>query len=113
MSLSDKQWEFAKDVSALILYADRKGYKITLGEAYRTKEQQALYFKDGKSKTMNSNHLKRLAIDINLFIDNKPVWTLHQAWEDLGVFWESIRKENRWGGHFQNFMDLLHFERKD
>lgn len=111
MSMSDKQWEFAKDIASLILYAERKGYKLTLGEAYRTKEQQELHVKAGRSKTMDSNHLKRLAVDFNLFIDGKVIWDFTREWEDLGVYWESIRKENKWGGHYKSFLDLPHFER--
>jgi len=111
MTLSDKQWEFLQDVSSLILYAQRKGYKLTGGELWRTKEQQKIHFEAGRSKTMSSNHLNRLAIDLNLFIDGKPIWEFTQEWEDLGVYWESIRDDNRWGGHYKTFMDLPHFER--
>jgi hypothetical protein len=32
MKLSDHQFEFLKDVASLILFADRRGYKVTGGK---------------------------------------------------------------------------------
>ena len=68
MGLVQEQWEFLKDVSKLIKKAEDLDIVLTAGEMFRTKEQQEIYFKTGKSKTMNSNHLKRLAVDFNFFI---------------------------------------------
>lgn len=110
MSLSKEQIEFTKDVSSLILYASRIGVSLTFGEAFRTKEQQNIYFQNGKSKTMNSNHLKRLAVDFNFFIDGKLKYK-HSKIKKLGEFWESLNSKNRWGGNFKSFTDTPHFER--
>jgi len=68
---------------------------------------------------MNSYHLKRLAIDLNFF---KPVEENGQLTykltyeqkdlEEFGKYWESLSPQNRWGGHFKNFKDTPHFERR-
>ena len=65
MNLSDEQWEFLKDVGKLINFIESQGDKATGGELLRTSEQQDIYMKTGKTKTLNSNHLKKLAIDLN------------------------------------------------
>lgn len=111
MSLSDKQWEFLQDVARLILFAQLHGLKLTGGELLRTPYQQKKYLEDGLSKTMNSRHLKKLAIDLTLFVDGQPMWEHCPEWEMLGEYWESLHPDNKWGGHFKSFKDYPHFER--
>lgn len=121
MSLSDEQWAFLQDVAKLIEFAKQKGWKITGGELYRTPEQQEIYVKIGRSKTYNSYHLKRLAIDLNFFkpifdengniIKHKLTWDYNDI-KPFGDFWESLNPKNRWGGNFNSFKDIPHFERK-
>lgn len=116
MSLSDKQWLFLKDVAKLINKAEELGYKVTGGELYRTLDQQKIYKRVGKSLTLNSKHLCRLAIDFNFFIKNKfGRWELTYNYENikpLGLYWESLDSKNVWGGNFNNFKDIPHFERR-
>ena len=68
MSLVTEQAAFLLDVCKLIQFATERGFTVTGGELYRTLEQQQIYIKTGRSKTMNSMHLKRCAIDLNFFI---------------------------------------------
>jgi len=110
MSLSDEQAQFLLDACKLIEYATERGWTVTGGELFRTQEQQEIYFKQGKSKTMQSNHLRRLAIDLNFLRDGKPVWD-KAALSELGSFWESLYPKNRWGGNFKSLPDVPHFER--
>lgn len=111
MSLSDTQWEFLKDVSLLIQYAERKGVKMTGGELYRTEDQQQIYIDAGKSWTMDSKHLQRLAIDFNFFIDGDLTYK-KSALQFLGDFWESLHPNNTWGGNWgRQHNDTPHFER--
>jgi len=86
MSLSDEQAQFLLDACKLIEYATERGWTVTGGELFRTQEQQEIYFKQGKSKTMQSNHLRRLAIDLNFLRDGKPVYD-KAALSELGSFW--------------------------
>lgn len=109
MGTSDKQWLFLQDVAKLIQHAESIGIKLTGGELYRTKEQQELYIKAGKSKTMKSKHLERLAIDFNFFIDGKLTYAKEDV-QPLGDYWESLRPENSWGGNWKSFQDTPHFQ---
>jgi len=126
MKLSEHQREFTKHIGLLIEYATSMNIELTFGEATRTDDQQALYFYgyaivivDGiprlkkakkRSKTLLSNHLKRMAVDFNFFIDDKLTYT-HPRLELLGVYWEELSELNRWGGFFKSFADTPHFER--
>ena len=98
-SLSRRQRDFTLMVVRLIDWIFSNGMEATLGEAWRTPYQQAKYFLDGKSKTLHSKHLQRLAIDLNLFIDNHYI-TDPEKYRPLGEYWESINSENVWGGRF-------------
>ncbi len=110
MSLVAEQAAFLQDVAKLIVKAGSLGIVLTGGELYRTAEQQEIYLKTGKSKTSKSNHLKRLAIDFNFFIDGKLTYE-KKLIQPLGDYWESLNPANRWGGNFKSFTDAPHFER--
>ncbi|MGQ5792604.1 M15 family metallopeptidase [Serratia sp. IR-2025] len=105
MTLSEKQQLFTKLIAQLILWADEKGYRLTFGEAYRTPEQAALNAKKG-SGIRNSLHTKRLAVDLNLFI-NGQYQTNSAAYLPMGEYWESIG--GSWGGRFRDRPDGNHF----
>lgn len=110
MSLSQEQAAFLLDACALIKYATDQGFMVTGGELARTTEQQAIYVKTGRSKTFNSLHLKRCAIDLNFFKDGKIIWD-KATLTPLGAYWESLNPKNRWGGNFKSLVDCPHFER--
>lgn len=96
MSLGEKQRWFTNLVAQLIEWCYRQGFELTFGEAYRTPEQAALDAKSG-SGIANSLHTKRLAIDLNLFIDGS-YQTSTEAYRPMGEFWESLG--GSWGGRF-------------
>ena len=121
----DNQIVFTNNIAKLIIEAERLGIGLTFGEAYRTIEQQYLYYHGyglelvggepetvkGKvrSKTMRSNHLRRLAVDFNFFINGKLTYSDDKVTE-LGAYWESLNPLNRWGGNFKSIKDTPHFE---
>lgn len=122
MKVSEKQIIFTLNISYLIAYANSIGIGLTFGEAYRTKNQQKLYYygltiddnndikkTSRKSKTMNSNHLRRLAVDFNFFIDGKLIYDKEKL-QCLGDYWEELDKNNKWGGNYKSFTDTPHFE---
>lgn len=111
MSLVDEQDMFFEDVTLLYKFCKGLGWKVTMGEVYRTQEQQEIYFKTGRSKTMNSNHLRRLAIDLNFFDKEGKLISSLETLEPVGKYWEMLHTKNRWGGHFTSFKDAPHFER--
>ena len=110
MSLVAEQAAFLLDVCKLIQYASQSGWTVTGGEMFRTAEQQEIYLRTGRSKTMASNHLRRLAVDLNFFRDGQLVWD-KAALAPIGAYWESLNPKNRWGGNFRSLVDVPHFER--
>lgn len=111
MSKVSEQWLFLQDVAMLIMYASRIGIVLTGGELYRTKEQQEIHVKAGRSKTMNSRHMERLAIDFNFFVGGVLTYDYDKI-EPLGKYWCQLSEKNQWGGYFNSFQDTPHFERK-
>ncbi len=111
MSLVAEQAAFLQDVCFLIRKATELGFVVTGGELYRTAEQQEIYLKTGRSKTMKSNHLRRCAIDLNFFRDGKLTYDVN-ALQPIGAYWESLSPKNSWGGNWNSFKDVPHFERR-
>lgn len=110
MSLVFDQADFLLDACKLITYATSAGFVVTGGELYRTAEQQAIYLKSGKSKTMQSNHLQRLAIDLNFFLNGSLTYDVPTL-TPIGHYWMSLNPKNQWGGLWK-FIDTPHFERR-
>ena len=110
MKLSEKQQVFTRQVAQLILWIEQQGWACTLGECYRTIEQQRRYVEQGKSQTMRSKHLERLAVDLNLFLDGKYQHGV-EAYRPLGEYWKQLDSANRWGGDWSTLRDAVHFER--
>lgn len=111
MSLVAEQAAFLKDVVLLLLKAEELGFVVTGGELFRTTEQQQIYVQTGRSKTMNSNHLRRCAIDLNFFKDGKLIYDI-SILSPLGEYWKSLNDKNDWGGFWKSFKDVPHFERR-
>lgn len=110
MSLVAEQAAFLLDACKLIEFATAQGFQVTGGELFRTAEQQEIYIRSGRSQTMNSNHLRRLAIDLN-FLQGGALCYDAAKLEQIGKYWESLHPKNRWGGRWKSFKDLPHFER--
>jgi len=118
MTLGEEQSLFASQVVRhLIPRAYELGFEVRLGEVQRPIEMQELYVKTGRSKTLNSMHIKKCAIDLILLVNGK-ICTREQI-KPLGDFWESLSPKNRWGGNWRglvdsgksSFVDAPHFER--
>ena len=109
-SIVNEQAAFLLDVAKLIQWATQEGFTVTAGELYRSLEQQQIYFKTGRSKTLNSQHMKRLAIDLNFFVNGKLTWS-KDILAPVGAYWESLNPKNRWGGNFKSLCDVPHYER--
>lgn len=99
MKLVDKQILFTKYVAKLIEQAYSLGYGLTFGDAARM---------DGKGHKPFSLHYLRLAVDLNLFVDNKWRKTYCPEWQILGDYWKSLDKDCTWGGDFKQ-KDYNHF----
>ena len=98
MSLGEKQRLFCRLVADLIIWAYDNGYELTFGDAYRSAQQAQANAAAGVG-ILNSLHTRRLAIDLNLFI-NDVYQTSSEAYRPLGVKWKSLHALCRWGGDF-------------
>ena len=115
MRLGQHQEAYTRDHVKLLLKALELGYEIRKGESQRMPERQAIYVQTGRSKTMHSQHLLKLADDLHFFKDGKLCYP-----KELGEYWESLSPLNRWGGSWRGlveagkskFIDAPHFERR-
>jgi hypothetical protein len=110
VSAVTEQAAFLLDVCKLVQKATELGFTVTGGELFRTAEQQAIYVKTGRSKTMASIHLQRRAIDLNFFKDGKLTYDIPTL-QPIGDYWTSLHPKNQWGGNWKSFKDVPHFQR--
>lgn len=111
MSLRTEQEAFLLDIIKLIQFSYTKGFTVTPGEFLRPVEMQEIYVKSGRSKTFDSYHLKRLAADLNMFLDGAYICD-KKILQEVGDYWESLSPKNSWGGNWNIFKDVPHFERR-
>ena len=98
MSLGDEQREFMRNVALLIQWAYDNGYELTGGDLYRDPRVHGKMGEREGYGHARSYHKKRLAIDINLFIDRK-YQSSTASHKPLGEYWESLG--GTWGGRFK------------
>lgn len=83
------------------------GIPAYISSSRRTIEEQRNLVKAGRSKTMNSKHLKGRAFDFDVLGWSRD--KLPRDWfEEVGQHGESLGM--RWGGRFTGFYDAGHFE---
>lgn len=114
MALLDEQFAFLKDVRRLLTRAEELGFEISGGELERTIETQSALLRTGQEKSMDSAHLRRCAIILNIFKADGDRWRLVQSaseLEALGQHWEELDPRNTWGGRKGGLLDLGRFER--
>jgi hypothetical protein len=103
MTLREKQSIFASLIPGLINHAINLGYEITLGEVYRSPEEAKRLAALGLG-IVNSVHILKLAIDLNLF--KNGIWlTKTEDHKFLGEWWESLSTKEYtccWGGRFND-----------
>ena len=88
-------------------------YDFKITEGLRTVERQKELVKTGKSKTMNSYHLKGKAVDIAVLIDNKVTWDFKYYKEVANHIKEVAKKLGyviTWGGDWKSLKDGPHFQ---
>jgi hypothetical protein len=108
VKLGQHQEAFAADFCKLLQYGISLGYAARIGEVLRPLEMQQIYVQTGRSKTMNSKHIKKCAVDID--------WTdaagnlCHP--EEIGRYWESLNPLNSAGMFWNSFHDAPHYERR-
>ena len=100
-----KQWGFLRDIARLVMFASAfPAIMLTAGEFYESPDEV------NPEHLRSGQHPKRLAADLNLFVDGVYIKGHHSYWEMLGYFWKNLNPDNRWGGDFSS-RDYNHFER--
>jgi len=107
MSLGKEQEAFSRHLALLLMEAFNRGYEVRMGEVQRMPEMQQIYFKTGRSKTLNSAHLSKLAADLHFTKAGVLCYP-----DELGRYWESLDPKNQAGMFWKTFKDSPHFERK-
>lgn len=105
MTLREKQSLFVRLIGLLIHYVYERGYELTFAEGYDD---------DGKGHMPGSLHYSRLALDLNLFVNDEWISDgSHPVWTEIGEFWESLHPLCRWGGRFEdaNHFSITHWGR--
>ena len=110
MLLGQKQREFSYHVTQLIQHIYAMGYAVTLGDAYRDPRSHGKMGEEGPYGRSASAHKQRLAIDLNLFVDNMYIADTGPH-EQFGIWWKALHKENEWGGDFHP-PDGNHYSRR-
>jgi peptidoglycan L-alanyl-D-glutamate endopeptidase CwlK len=86
---------------------------FTVLEGLRTKERQAVLFKQGATRTMNSRHITGHAVDLAPVIDGKVSWDW-PLYHKLAPVMKAAAKELgvaiTWGGDWTTFKDGPHWE---
>ena len=106
MTLGQHQEKFSRHLMKLLNRAWELGYEVRMGEVQRPIEMQELYVKTGRSKTMESMHIKKCAADLHFTKEGVLCYP-----QELGDFWESLDPINQWGGNWKSFKDQPHFQR--
>lgn len=106
-TLGEKQELFSELFAKLIPRAMALGYRVRLGEVYRTPQQAALDAETGTG-VANSVHCLKLAADIALFKGGEYL-TSTEDYRDLGEWWKQQHPLCRWGGDFVSRPDGNHY----
>jgi len=107
MSLSGEQIVFAGMLGKLLCFASKQVIPVKICELFRSPEKQLKLYRQGRTKTLESKHIKGLAADLAIIREGKYIST-SESYTPLGDYWESIG--GRWGGSWHTFKDSVHFE---
>ena len=103
----DRQQTFTLNVARLIIYINQQGYACTFGETLRTKEMAQIYARTGRG-VLDSNHLYKLAVDLNLF-KNGVYLSDAKEYRQFAEYWLTLNPFNE-SGYYWKSVDANHFE---
>jgi len=111
MTQTEKRVKFFQDIALFITQLANEGIQFMPFSFYRSIEEQKALVKQGMSKTLNSKHLRWLAIDLVLIENGKPIWKRTSTYDRAGEIWKQLG--HVWGGDFKELSDIYHFEFKE
>lgn len=96
-----------------VMKAARETIPFEITEGLRTRERQRYLVSTGKSRTMNSYHLRGKAVDVVATPGNKVSWNL----ADYRAINVAVQKAAKaagvtvtWGGSWKSIVDGPHFQ---
>lgn len=96
-----------------VMKAAREAIPFEITEGLRTRERQAYLVSTGKSRTMNSYHLRGKAVDVVATPGGKVSWNL----ADYRAINVAVQKAAKaagvtvtWGGSWKSIVDGPHFQ---
>lgn len=98
--------------------AERRGVRVTTIETLRSEPRQRHLMEIGASRTLRSYHLPQKPNGLALAFDVAPTEYLTlKAWNPHGIHWQTLGEIGRWlgmewGGDWEHFKDLVHFQRR-
>jgi len=104
-NLSNRSKNRLKGVNGKLIRVVERAIEITevdfaVIEGVRTRARQKQLVKQGKSQTMNSKHIKGLAVDLAAYVDGKISWDL-KYYDEIADAMKQAAKEQgvrlRWG----------------
>lgn len=107
-----------QDVVKLAIQITKVDFGIPSTGGYRTAETQHQLYLDGKSQLdgyeRKSNHQTGNAVDVFAYVDGNASWDEHHLAMVACAMLEAASRLGvnlRWGGLWENFVDMPHFER--
>lgn len=97
MKIGEAQELFGRLLGELLVYIHLKGYQVRLGDVLARATDTDINGKPTHKK--NSQHFKKLAIDINLFKDGGFL-SKTEDHKIFGEFWESLHPNCRSGTRY-------------
>lgn len=108
MTNTEKRADFFYRVCQLVINLKQIGITVAPVSFYRTPEQQQWLYQEGKSLTLNSKHVKWLAIDLAIVENGTFNWTDIEKYKTIGT--EAKKLGLAWGGDFKKLNDMVHIE---
>lgn len=107
-----------KGVHPSLIRVARRALELTpidfrITEGLRTFERQKELFEAGKSKTMNSRHLRGYAVDFVALPEGKVSWDMKYYKQIADAFKQAAAEVGvpiEWGGDWKTFKDGPHIE---
>lgn len=107
MRLSDQQSIFTRNLVETVYYlTDTLGWKVVIGEVWRREVTQKWLWKKGWTKTLDSDHLYKLAVDLfvwieGIFLDNQT--ENKEVMKSAGDYWKRLHSKNYGVGIMRSF----------
>jgi hypothetical protein len=107
-TLGQLQREYAICFARTIVWIYEQGWQVTIDEGFVGNTDARDGDHDGPHRRAGG-HYKKLATDINLFVDGKLVSDgQHPAWRQIARFWESLHPSARSIPGDRNHLAFIH-----